>query len=41
MFHIGAGRGGGGGGGGGLCETGKNHKCTKLKGKMIINGTLI
>ena len=24
-----------------LCETGKNHKCTKLKGKIIINVTLI
>ena len=23
-----------------LCETGKSHKCTKLKGKMIINVTL-
>ena len=21
-----------------LCETGKNHKCTKLKGKIIIKG---
>ena len=24
-----------------LCETGKNHNCTKLKGKIIINVTLI
>ena len=24
-----------------LCEAGKNHKCTKLKGKIIINVTLI
>ena len=24
-----------------LCETGKNHKCTKLRGKIIINVTLI
>ena len=24
-----------------LCETGKNHNCTKLKGKMVINVTLI
>ena len=24
-----------------LCETGKNHKRTKLKGKIIINVTLI
>ena len=24
-----------------LCETGNNHKCTKLKGKIIINVTLI
>ena len=24
-----------------LCKTGKNHKCTKLKGKIIINVTLI
>ena len=24
-----------------LCETVKNHKCTKLKGKIIINVTLI
>ena len=24
-----------------VCETGKNHKCIKLKGKIIINATLI
>ena len=24
-----------------ICETGKNHKCTKLKGKIIMNVTLI
>ena len=24
-----------------LCETGKNHNCTKLKGKIIINITFI
>ena len=24
-----------------LCETGKNHNCTKLKGKIMINVTLI
>ena len=49
-WNIGVGRGGpgkpGGGGGGRppnnyLCETGKNHNCTKLKGKIIINVTLI
>ena len=42
--------GGGGGGGGGGSTTfsfnfyvkqEKNHKCTKLKGKIIINATLI
>ena len=41
-IFIGVGRGGPvGGGGGGGCETGNNHKCTKLKGKIIINETLI
>ena len=38
-FYIGVGRGGGGGGGAG--GPGKNHKCTKLKRKIIINVTLI
>ena len=41
--------GGGGGGGGGsttfsfnfYVKQEKNHKCTKLKGKIIINATLI
>ena len=49
-YCIGEGSGGGGGAGGGrqpplflqfLCGTGKNHKCTKMKGKIIINVTLI
>ena len=47
LIHRRRKRGGGGGGGGHggiflqfLCETGKNHKYTKLKGK-IINVTLI